>query len=208
MPRCLALAFGLLLATLPARAEETFPVPPAPASHVLDQAAVILPEVVARLSARLVAAKAEGVQVYVATVPSLKVLPSKQSERLEKMANSYCTAWAGQSVGAVLLFDDEGGLMTVVTSKAAEKRFTTFLLEKAFREELAKIPPSAISREKLERSGWIVVDTLARLEKEAARRDRSQLIGNVIMGALALLGVSLAIFSAVSGTSTPPPVVE
>jgi len=211
MFRRLVLSFGLFFAALPGFAEDApvSAIPPAPVSHILDQADVILPEVKARLSTRLVAAKAQAVEVFVVTVPSLKVLPSKQSERLEKLASEYCTAWAGKNVGAVLLFDDEGGLMTVVTSKTAEKRFTAFLLEKEFREALAKIPPSAISREKLERSGWIVVETLSRLETEAARRDRSQLIGNIVMGALALLGLSLAVYSAVSGgASKPTPAVE
>ena len=194
---------GLMLAGLPgARADA--PLPPAPASHILDQADVILPDVEARLSARLLAARTQDVWVYVATIPSLKVLPSKQAERLEKLANEYCAAWTPGRVGALLLFDDEGGLMTVVTSKEAEKRFTAFLLEKEFREALAKIPPSAISREKLERSGWIVVETLCRLEAEAAKSDRRQLIGNLIMGALALVGIGLAIFSALAGPQPAP----
>lgn len=212
MPRPFALPAGWLRATLlcaialaaspGARADE--PLPPVPASHVLDQADVILPDTEARLSTRLVAAQAQKVWVYVVTIPSLKVLPSKQAERLEKLANDYCTAWTPDRIGALLLFDDEGGLMTVVTSKEAEKRFSSFLLEKEFREGLAKIPPSAISREKLERSAWIVVETLSRIEAEAAKSDRRQLIGNLVMGALALLGIGLAIFSAVTGPKPAP----
>ena len=200
------LLFGVVLAGSSAAWADD-PLPPAPASHILDQADVILPDVEARLSARLVAARAQHVWIYVATIPSLKVLPSKQSERLEKLANEYCAKWIPNNVGAVLLFDDEGGLMTVVTSKKAEERFTSFRLEKEFREGLAKIPPSSISREKLERSGWIIVETLSRLEVEAAKNDHRQLIGNIIMGVFALVGIGLAIFSAISD-SKPAPVVE
>ncbi len=202
---CAWLLLVMGLAGWPAAgADAPTPIPPAPASHILDQADVILPDVEARLSARLIAAKAQKVEVYVATVPSLKVLPSKQSERLEKLAAEYCAAWVPRTVGALLLFDDEGGLMTVVTSKKAEERFTSFLLEKEFREALATIPPSAISREKLERSAWIVVETLCRLEAEAAKADRRQLIEGLVMGTLALLGIGLAIYSAVSGAKASP----
>ncbi len=209
MLRTPALLLGILLATLPARAAETPapPIPPAPASHVLDQADVILPDVEARLSVRLLAARPQGVEVFVVTISSLRVPPSKQAAELEKLANDYCVAWTPRKIGALLLFDDEGGLMTVVTSKEAEKRFTTFLLEKEFREGLAKIPPAAISRVKLERSGMIVVETLSRLEAEAAKSDRTKMIGNIVMGALALLGIGLAVLSALSG-GKPTPATE
>lgn len=213
MMRTAALLLGLLLATLPVRAEETptdslvvrveeIPVPPVPASHVLDQADVILPDVEARLSAQLLAARLKGVDVFVVTISSLRVPPSKQAEELEKLANRYCAAWSAKKVGALLLFDDEGGLMTVVTSKEAEERFTAFLLEKEFRDGLAKIPPEVISRVKLERSGMIVAETLSRLQTEAAKGDRTKLIGNIVMGALALLGIGLAVMSALSGNKT------
>ena len=210
MLRTAVLILGVLLAALPARAQqsptaelvapvEVTSIPPAPASHVLDQADVILPDVEAKMSARLLAARLQSAAVYVVTVSSLRVPPSQQAEALEKLAGKYCAAWSPKQVGALLLFDDEGGLMTVVTSKEAEERFTAFLLEKEFREGLAKIPGDVISRVKLERSGIIVADTLARLQSEAAKGDRTKLIGNIVMGLLAVLGIGLAILSALSG---------
>ena len=210
MLRTAFLILGVLLAALPARAQqsptaelvapvEVTSIPPAPASHVLDQADVILPDVEAKMSARLLAARLQSAAVYVVTVSSLRVPPSQQAEALEKLAGKYCAAWSPKQVGALLLFDDEGGLMTVVTSKEAEERFTAFLLEKEFREGLAKIPGDVISRVKLERSGIIVADTLARLQSEAAKGDRTKLIGNLVMGLLAVLGIGLAILSALSG---------
>ena len=210
MLRTAVLILGVLLAALPARAQksptaelvapvEVTSIPPAPASHVLDQADVILPDVEVKMSARLLAARLQGAAVYVVTVSSLRVPPSQQAEALEKLAGKYCAAWSPKQVGALLLFDDEGGLMTVVTSKEAEERFTAFLLEKEFREGLAKIPGDVISRVKLERSGIIVADTLARLQSEAAKGDRTKLIGNLVMGLLAVLGIGLAILSALSG---------
>ena len=210
MLRTAVLILGILLADLPARAQESptaelvapvevTPIPPAPASHVLDQADVILPDVEAKMSARLLAARLQGVAVYVVTISSLRVPPSQQAEALEKLAGKYCAAWNPKQVGALVLFDDEGGLMTVVMSKEAEERFTAFLIEKEFRDGLAKIPSDVISRVKLEHSGIIVADTLARLQSEAAKGDRTKLIGNIVMGLLAVLGIGLAILSALSG---------
>jgi len=183
-------------------------IPPIPASHVLDLGNVFLPETSKRLSAELADAQEKGVGVYVVTIPSLKVLPSKQSERLEKLANEYATAWLPKQPGAVLLFDDEGGLMTVVTSKRAEERFSSFILEMEFRQALAKIPPAAISREKLQRSATIVAETLSKLEINAAKAERRQWLSNLLMGLLAVAGVGLAVFSYLSGSNTTPATKE
>ena len=179
-------------------------IPPIPASHILDLGNVFLPETAKLLSRDLTAAQEKGVGVYVVTIPSLKVLPSKQSERLEKLANDYAAAWLPKQPGAVLLFDDEGGLMTVVTSKEAEQRFSSFILEMEFRQALAKIPPAAISREKLQRSATIVAETLSRLEVDAAKAERRQWLSNLLMGLLALVGVGLAVFSYLSGSTAVP----
>ena len=182
--------------------------PPIPASHILDLGNVFLPETAKRLSAELTDAQEKGVGVYVVTIPSLKVLPSKQSERLEKLANEYATAWLPKQPGAVLLFDDEGGLMTVVTSKRAEERFSSFILEMEFRQALAKIPPASISREKLQRSATIVAETLSKLEINAAKAERRQWLSNLLMGLLAVAGVGLAVFSYLSGSNTTPATKE
>ncbi len=183
-------------------------IPPIPASHILDLGNVFLPETAKRLSAELTDAQEKGVGVYVVTIPSLKVLPSKQSERLEKLANEYATAWLPKQPGAVLLFDDEGGLMTVVTSKRAEERFSSFILEMEFRQALAKIPPASISREKLQRSATIVAETLSKLEINAAKAERRQWLSNLLMGLLAVAGVGLAVFSYLSGSNTTPATKE
>ena len=183
-------------------------IPPIPASHILDLGNVFLPETAKRLSAELTDAQEKGVGVYVVTIPSLKVLPSKQSERLEKLANDYATAWLPKQPGAVLLFDDEGGLMTVVTSKRAEERFSSFILEMEFRQALAKIPPASISREKLQRSATIVAETLSKLEINAAKAERRQWLSNLLMGLLAVAGVGLAVFSYLSGSNTTPATKE
>ena len=98
--------------------------------------------------------------------------------------------------------------MTVVTSKRAEERFSSFILEMEFRQALAKIPPASISREKLQRSATIVAETLSKLEINAAKAERRQWLSNLLMGLLAVAGVGLAVFSYLSGSNTTPATKE
>ena len=179
------------------------PIPPAPASFILDQANVLLPEAAARLSTRLTAASAADVHIYVATFRTLGVAPSKQEEKLNARAKDFMKAWAPQKVGAIVVFDDEGGLMTVYLSPATEKRFTTFAVESAMREPLIAIQQSGLAREKLERSAEVVAGTLVPLQTKWTADTRRQRTSNLIMGAVALLGIGLAIFSAVSKPKAP-----
>ena len=73
-----------------------------------------------------------------------------------------------------------------------------------FRQALAKIPPAAISREKLQRSATIVAETLSLLEVDAAKADRRQWLSNLFMGLLAVVGVGLAVYSYLSGPTATP----
>ena len=199
---------------LPAAPPE--PVPLAPAGFILDQANVLLPEAAARLSARLTAASAADVHIYVVTFRTLGVAPSKQEEKLNARAKDFMKAWAPQKVGAMVVFDDEGGLMTVYPSPATEKRFTTFAVESAMREPLIAIQQSGLARDKLERSAEVVADTHVPLQTKWIADTRRQRTSNLIMGAVALLGIGLAIYSAIAkpkapalpsprGDSEPPP---
>ena len=171
-------------------------VPPAPAGLILDQAHVLLPEAVARLGARLVAARAADVHVYLVTIRSLGVPASKQSERLSERAKEYSDAWLRHKVGGVVLFDDQGGLMTVELSKETNRLFTSFAVEAKIKDALDNTHQTGLAREKLEFTGQVVVEILSRLQSDYAKETRRQRTANLIMGTIALVGVGLAIFSA------------
>ena len=174
------------------------PVPPAPAALVLDQAKVFQPEAAARLSARLAAARAADVHVYVATLRTLGVPASKQQDKLQTLAKDFAKAWSPEKVGAVLIFDDEGGLLAVELTPEADRRFAGFAVEAALKEPLSKIQESGLARDKLEQSAYLVTDTLVPLQAKWAKDTHRQHIGNLIIGTIALLGVGLALFSALS----------
>ena len=179
------------------------PVPPAPEGLILDHANVFLPEAAARLSAQLTSARAADVHVYVVTFRTLGVVASKQEEKLRARAKDFIKAWTTKKVGAVVLFDDEGGLMTVELTPETERRFTGFAVEAALREPLGRIQESGLARDKLERSAQAIVETLVPLQAKWVKDTRRQRTSNLIMGAVALLGIGLAIYSAIAKPKAP-----
>ena len=179
------------------------PVPPPPTGLLLDQAHVLLPEATALLSARLVAARAADVHVYVVTIRSLGVPPSKQGDQLQETVRDFLKAWLPHEVGAVILFDDESGLMTVELSKETDQRFASFAVERDLRELLAKAQESGLAREKLEQIAQIVAETLSQRQTTWAKAARKERTANLIMGTVALLGIGLAVFSAIGKPKTP-----
>ena len=187
-------------------------IPPAPAGLILDQAHVLLPEIDARLSAKLAKALALDVHVYVVTIPSLHTPTSKQFDRLQELSTAYSSAWNKRNVGAVILFDDESGLITVDLSKLTSERFTTFAVEDKLKIPLGEAQKTGLAREKIERFGELTAATLSKLQTEYLKESRRQRISNLIMGTVALLGIGLAIFSAIpkrqtqSGTAPEPAV--
>ena len=172
------------------------PVPPAPAGLILDQAQVLRPEAAARLTARLDAARAADVHVYVVTFRTLGVPPSKQEDKLHTLAKDFAKAWTPKKVGAILLFDDEGGLMAVEFSPETDSRFAGFAVEAALKEPLTKIQETGLAREKLEQSAYVVADALVPLQAKWLKDTHRQHIASLIIGTVALLGIGLAIVSA------------
>ena len=179
------------------------PVPPAPDGLILDQARVLLPEATARLSARLVAARATGIHVYVVSVTSLRVPASKQSDRLIERTKEYSDAWLGHKVGGVVLFDDQSGLMTVEVSKETNRLFTSFAVEEKIKDALQNFHQSGLARDKVEFTAQTLVEILSQLQSDHTKETRRQRTANLLMGGVALLGIGLAIYSAVAKPKTP-----
>ena len=178
-------------------------IPPAPPGQILDLAKVLLPETLARLSARLVAARALDVHVYVVTVPSLKVPPSKQFDRLHEVAKDYSDTWIKHIVGAVILFDDEGGLITVELSKPTSERFSSLAVEGELQTPLGEAQKTGLARDKIERFGNITVEALCKFQEDYLKEMQHARIWNLVMGGIALLGLGLAVFSALGKPKGP-----
>lgn len=209
-------------AGLPAPAEQIKePVPPKPAeppvveallprpsAPILDQTSVLKPEAAVELSAHLLAARAQGVHVYLLTVPSLGVVPSKQSEKLEALGERYAREWTNNVTGAVVVFDDEGGLMTVGISPEAKRRFSDFVIELAIQESMRQAPESGLARDRLVFASEVVTDALVKLEIKYRNDIGRQRKANIVMTLLALLGLGLVIQSTLRGGKKPAPAVN
>lgn len=184
-------ALGQLVAVSGLRAETALP--PAPSSFILDRGNVLLPGAAATLSQRLRAAAEErGIWVYVVTLPSLGVPPSKQRERLVNMGDLYRSGWLGDRVGVVLLVDDESGAAMVAASDEANRRYPPLQRNILLEEPLRLIGKESLQRDKIEKTALAVVDVISRLqdeERQAKQRDRRVALsmGSVISGGVALL---------------------
>ena len=179
------------------------PIPAAPAGLILDQAHVLLPEIADRLGARLVKALPLDVHVYVVTTPTLNIAASKQLDRIQELATAYSRAWNKRTVGAIILFDDESGLITVDLSKTTNDRFTSFAVEDALRAPLGEAQSSGLAREKIERFGEATVTVLSKMQADYLKEQHRALVGNLIIGSVALVGLGLAVFSAASKPKKP-----
>ena len=178
-------------------------IPPAPDGLILDQARVLLPEATARLSARLVAARAADVYVYVVTIHSLGVAHGKQSDRLSEQAKEYSDAWLSHKVGGVILFDDESGLMTVEVTKETNRLFTSFAVEEKIKDALQNFHLSGLARDKVEFTAQTLVEILSQFQADHAKAALRERTANLLMGGVALLGIGLAIYSVSAKPKTP-----
>jgi hypothetical protein len=181
------------------------PLLPVPSGPILDQGGVLQPDAVERLTAILTAARAKDVWVYMLTVRSLRVLPSRQQSTLEALAKRYVKAWTPKTVGAVVIFDDEGGLMFAETSEEADQRFSDVAIRIALEERMSSLKTDGLARDKLEKSAQIIAEVLCQFQTQYMEDSRRQLKINVIMGGLALLGAALAVWSAFQGSKNPTP---
>lgn len=181
------------------------PLLPRPSTPILDQTSVLKPDAATQLSAHLLAARARGVHVYLLTVPSLGVVPSKQSEKLEALGERYAKEWTKDVTGAVVIFDDEGGLMTVGISPEAKRRFSDFVIELAIQESMKQAPDSGLARDRLVFASEVVTDALVKLETQHRKDAGRQRKANIVMALLALLGLGLVIQSTLrSGKKSAP----
>ena len=183
-PKCsrfLIVVAALLLSR--ALLAEDLSFPPAPASHVLDEAKVLQPEQIARLSAALLqAARDDDMQVYVATLYAV------DKAKMAATGDAVTKAWTPGVVGAVLLFENQTGLVSIGTSTETDARFSELELNIVLRQPLMAGRKQGISPDKLEKAAYAVIEALHKLQSKARRERRWKWITN--LGMLALLGVA------------------
>lgn len=171
-------------------------VPERPSNYVLDQGGMFTPEVAHRLSASLKAcAKEYDIHIYVMTVPTLQVMPSRVREKLEELGAAVTESWTKDKVGAVIVFDNEAGWVTVSASDEAERVFSAVAINMAFRKPLLDSRKKHLSPEKLEAAAMVLVNGMTELRIKAnqeARRQKIALftVASIGFGLLIIIGVA------------------
>lgn len=193
--RLLPILLAALALLLPAPAATAAPViPPKPASHILDDLHVLTPEQTTALSARLTsAARDPGAHIFLLTVPR------KTSGELTKLADGLVKTWTKDLLGAVIIFDDDTGQSTVATSERADREVSSLELNLILRDQLLALShESGLSRDKLVATATVLAEEFSKLKRKADRAAKSRFQNGLIIGAIALLGIGLAIFSALA----------
>ncbi len=163
---------------------------------VLDAGKVLLPERADALSARLqAAARARGIRVYLVTVPTLDVPPSRKAERLRTLGHYYADDWLKEGAGVVLLVADDTADAIVVANDEADRWLPAWQRNMIVLDSMRWAREEKLLRDKIERAALVLVDVLSRAQdemKKSARRDR---IANYAMATIAVAGIAFLILS-------------
>ena len=150
-------------------------VPARPADYLADAAGVFPPEATRRLLDSLKScANEHDVQVYVMTVPTLKVMPSRAEATLEELCASSVEKWTRDQVGAVVSFDDETGLATLRPSDEAERVLSSVALNIVFKDPRVQSGKKRVTPEKLEAITMVLVSELSDLKMKMKREAQRQ----------------------------------
>jgi uncharacterized membrane protein YgcG len=185
--------FTFCFTPFPAHAADE-PLLPRPQTHVLDQANVLLPEVAANLNAEFTKASQENsLNVYLLTIPNLKASSVDRKAALENVADQYAAAWI-QGTGALILFDDESGLVSVAYSTEAKQLYSEVALDTQLRGPLEAAEISGLTREKLERASQSVLQVMEKLKRETVLKTPGEHPAvKFIGGFLLLLAIALVV---------------
>lgn len=184
------LSLAMILQTTSMSADEKVPEPPE--NYILDQGRVFPQEVIDRLSASLRACAHDyDLHIYVVTVPTLKVMPSREREKLEAFGDAVTEAWTKDRVGAVIVFDDEAGWVTVGASDEAEKHFSSVAINMMFKDPLVQTRKKHLSPDKLEAAAMVLVRGMTELRIRENQEAHHRRIVRIIFGSVFLIALIL-----------------
>ncbi len=196
-PIC-GLAVTLMLVTAHLFAEVS--VPERPADYLLDQGKMFPPEIAQRLIATLKkCAREQNVHVYVMTVPTLQVMPSREREKLEELGTAVTENWTKGQIGGVIVFDNEAGWVTVGASEEAERVFSAVAINMVFRDPLIASRKKHLSPEKLEAAAMVMVNGMTDLKVKADREAKSHGTTRTIVMSVVFLGVLIVVIFGTKG---------
>lgn len=163
-----------------------FKIPPQPSGHILDTAHFLQPESLKRLESNLGAeAQAHGVDVYLLTIPSI------QKGAFDAFTRQVTEVWTKDRFGAVIVFDDGTGLVSIQQSEQVTKRFYEFELSLLLKDAMTTEKRPRLSRAGLEHTTVAVKTALHELKTRANQEERKSLITRLSLGIFGFLAVLL-----------------
>lgn len=183
----------ILLFFAPPAIHSAVPIPPKPENYLADQGAVFPPEAAQRIEHALkTCARNFDVHIYVVTVPTLNVMPSRVDAKLTELLSAIREEWLKGKVGAVIAFDAEAEQASLGESEETRKVFPAVSLHMVFADPLIQGGVKRRARERLEATTLAMIQDFTDLrahEYEDARKQRSaNLMFAGIAGAFVLLG--------------------
>ena len=136
-------------------------------------------------------ARDHDVHIYVLTVPTLKVMPSHIWEKLEETRVAAEQVWFNGQVGALIIFEDESGSMTLGVSAEAQRVFSTVAINVVLHDPQLEPTMKRISPQKLETFAMTLSNHFTDLKIKADLEIRSQWTRRVIFGVIASCGLLL-----------------
>ena len=150
-------------------------VPDRPENFLLDQGVVFPPEAVQRLEAAITAtARDHDLHVYVMTTPTLRSVPSRVGGKASEFLNAIRAEWLKGKVGAVIIFDDEAGLVEMGASEEARKILPPAELTEIFRDPRLQSKRRRLGAAKLEETVMVLVHGLTELRVRIQDEERSR----------------------------------
>lgn len=180
-----------VLNTLPVdtASEFKFIIPPRPAGHILDSAHFLTEEIFNRLNTTLEKeSKDAGVDVLLLVVPSL------QKNSLDPFTQKVSEVWTSGLFGAVVVFDDGTGRVSIQQSENVTKRFYEFELSVLLKDSMGSKKRPRPSREGLEHTTLSTMSALHELKMRAETNDRDSKKKRVILATVGIIAVLLGIF--------------
>lgn len=166
-------ALLLLLTAIPLRSAVV--VPDRPGNFLLDQGVVFSPEARQRLEAALTAtARDHDLHVYVMTTPTLRSTPTRTGGKASEFLNAIRAEWLKGKVGAVIIFDDEAGLVEMGASEEARKILPPAELSEIFRDPRLQSKRRRLGAAKLEETVVVLVRRLTELRVKIQDEAKSQ----------------------------------
>ena len=183
----------ILLFFIPAAIHSAVPIPPKPENYLSDQGAVFPPDAAQRIEHALKASACNfDVHIYVVTVPTLNVMPSRVGAKLTELLNAIREEWLKGKVGAIIAFDAEAEQALLGESEETRNVFPAVSLHMVFTDPQIQGGIKRRARDRLEATTLAMMRHLTDLraqQYEDARKQRSaNLLFAGIAGAFALLG--------------------